>query len=316
MTAGLDNSSIGFILHASMDVKLLETFRAVIDHRSVTATAKAMGLTQPAVSSQLSRLEGAVGFALFEKAGRRLNPTAEGRLFYTEAVRMLAEFDRLQTAANRIREGRAGRLVVAGHPWASTALLPGVVGRFLADRPGVELRMIARHSDVISQLLPTETYEIGIAELPIDDASIRVVRYQMRCVAVLPPGHPLAERRVLTPALLAGHPMVAPVRSLQVRSRVFDAFAGDGAKLEPVVEAELFASLCELVAAGVGWSIVDPLSARRFGHRDLVVRRFEPEIRYEVGVFHRQDREPSMLAAAFLALLDAELKSLTPPEDR
>src|SRR4029077_15870220 len=72
-----------------MDVRLLEAFRAVVDHRSVTAAAGAMGVTQPAVSTQIARLEETIGFALFERSGGRLKPTPEGLLFYAEATRVL-----------------------------------------------------------------------------------------------------------------------------------------------------------------------------------------------------------------------------------
>jgi len=290
-----------------MDVKLLEAFRCVVDHRSVTAAASALGVTQPAVSTQIARLEEAIGFPLFERSGRRLTPTPEGVLFYTEAARVLGEFDRLQAATEQIRAGHLGRLTIASHPWAATALLPRVVASFLADRPGVEVRLISRHSDVVSQLLPTESFEIGIAEMPIDPSAIELTRYTMRCVAILPPGHPLSSREVLVPSELSGIPMVAAARSLQLHGRVAGAFAAAGLPVKIAVEAELFASVCEMVAAGVGWSIVDPLSAQRFAHLGIVARPFEPAVQYDIGVFRRRDREPSVLAAAFLGLLAAEL---------
>lgn len=292
-----------------MDVKLLEAFRCVVDLRSVTAAANALGVTQPAVSTQIARLEEAIGFPLFERSGRRLTPTPEGLLFYTEAARVLGEFDRLQAATEQIRAGQSGRLTIASHPWAATALLPGVVATFLADRPGVEVRLISRHSDVVSQLLPTESFEIGIAEMPIDPSAIELTRYAMRCVAILPPGHRLASCEILRPSDLSGLPMVAAARSLQMHGRVAGAFAEAGLPVKIAVEAELFASVCAMVAAGVGWSIVDPLSAQRFAHLGIVVRPFEPAIQYDIGVFRRRDREPSVLAAAFLGLLAAELSS-------
>ena len=75
-----------------------------------------------------------------------------------------------------------------------------------------------------------------------------------------------------------------------------------------MAEAEFFASLLRaLVSEGTGWSLVDPLSAASFGHLGLVVRPFEPAIVYEIGAFHRREREPSLLAAAFLELLDGKL---------
>ncbi len=290
-----------------MDVKLLEAFRAVIDNRSVTAAAQAMGLTQPAVSTQIARLEEACGFALFERSGGRLKPTAEGMLFYAEASRVLGEVDRLAAATAQIRGGQAGKLVIASHPSAAISLLPNLVAEFVAGRPDVAVRLISRHSDVVSQLLPTESFDLGIAELPIDETAIRLFKYQMRCVAILPPRHTLVSRKVLTPQLLAPYPMVAPSRSLQVPARLFGVFGEAAAPLNAVVEAEFFATLCALVAAGTGWSLVDPLSAQSFAHLGLVVRPFEPAILYEIGVFHRRDREPSMLAAAFLDLIESKL---------
>jgi len=292
-----------------MDVKLLEAFRAVVDARSVTAAAQAMGITQPAVSGQIAKLEESVGFALFERAGGRLKPTPEGMLFYAEATRVLGEVDRLAATTAQIREGQSGRLVIASHPAAAISLLPALVADFVAQRPGVSVRMISRHSDVVSQLLPTESYDLGIAELPVDETDVRLVRYQMRCVAILPPRHPLASRKLLTPAVLSGQPMVAPARSPQMLSRVYGTFGAAGAQINAVVEAEFFASCCALVAAGTGWSLVDPLSAKSFSSLGLVTRQFEPAVMYDIGVFHRRDREPSVLAAAFLEELDSKLGS-------
>ena len=172
----------------------------------------------------------------------------------------------------------------------------------------MSVRLISRHSDVVSQLLPSESFDIGIAELPIDETSVTVSSYQMRCVVVLPPRHPLAARKLLTPALLSGQPMVAPVRSLQMPPKLHATFAAAGAQLNAVVEAEFYRQpAARLVAAGTGWSLVDPLSAESFSHLGLVARPFEPAILYEIGVFHRRDREPSMLAAAFLELLEGKL---------
>jgi DNA-binding transcriptional LysR family regulator len=290
-----------------MDVKLLEAFRAVVDHRSVTAAATAMGVTQPAVSTQIARLEEVVGFPLFERAGGRLKPTPEGVLFYAEASRVLGEVDRLQAATAQIREGQSGRLVIASHPSAAISLLPPLVAAFVAERPGVSVRMISRHSDVISQLLPNESFDIGIAELPIDESAVEVRRFGMRCVAILPPRHALASRRVLTPQLLAEHPMVMPTRSYQAPNRIRSVFGAAGLQPNCVVEAEFFASLCGLVAAGAGWSIVDPLSAQQFAYLGLVVRPFEPALTYEIGAFWRRSREPSVLAAAFIEMLDNKL---------
>ena len=293
-----------------MDVRLLEAFRAVVDHRSVTNAAVAMGVTQPAVSAQIARLEQELGFALFDRSNGRLKPTPEGVLFYAEANKALTGIDRLTRAAEEIRTAQVGQLVIASHPSAAISLLPGLVSAFLAERPGVAARLISRNSDVISRLLPSESYDIGIAELPIDDTAVRLTRYRMRCVTILPARHALAGRETLSPTLLSGHPVVALARLLQTSVRLMKAFADAGAEWVPVAEAEYFATVCGLVASNAGWSIVDPLSAETFRHLGLVVREFEPATFYEIGAFTARDREPSILAQSFLAMLDRKLKPL------
>jgi len=293
-----------------MDIRLLEAFRAVVDHRTVTGAAASLGVTQPAVSAQIARLEQELGFALFERGNGRLKPTPEGLLFYAEASKALTGIDRLTQAAQQIRTAQLGRLVIASHPSAAISLLPSLISAFLAERPGVLVRLVSRNSDVISRLLPSESYDIGIAELPVDESAVRLTRFRLRCVAILPPGHPLDARKRVTPALLAPHPVVALAPSLQTSARLRSAFANAGVEFCPIAEAEYFASLCGLVASGAGWSLVDPLSAQTFRHLGLSVRPFEPAIPYEIGAFWAKDREPSVLAQAFLALLSDKLNAL------
>jgi DNA-binding transcriptional LysR family regulator len=189
--------------------------------------------------------------------------------------------------------------------------LPPVISGFLAERPGVLVRLVSRNSDVISRLLPTDSYDIGIAELPIDDSAVRLTRFRLRCVAILPSGHPLEGAKTLTPALLSGLPAVSLAPSLQTSVRLRTTFAEAGAEFRAIAEAEYFASICGMVASGAGWSLVDGLSAETFKHLGLVVRRFEPAISYEIGAFSAGDREPSLLAQAFLTRLSQKFTSLT-----
>ena len=232
-----------------------------------------------------------------------------GVLFYAEASKALTGKDRLTLAAEQMRTAHAGRLIIASDPSAATSLLPVLVSVLLADRPGVLVRLRSRNSDGISRLLPTESCDVGIAELPIDETAVRLTRFRTRCVAILPAGHPLSPHRALSPTLLAGHPAVSPARTLQTSVRVLKTFAGAGAGWTPVVEAEYFASVCARVASGAGWSIVDPLSAQTFRHLGLAVRDFEPAIRYEIGSFYSRDCEPSILAQAFMSMLAHKLNA-------
>ena len=173
------------------------------------------------------------------------------------------------------------------------------------------MRLLSRNSDVISRLLPSESYDIGIAELPIDETAVRLTRFRMRCVAILPPGMSSHAARSLTPALLSGRPVVAPSRTLQTSVRVTEGLRRRRARNgRPSPKPNTSPACAGWLATGAGWSIVDPLSAETFKHLGLVVRDFEPAIHYEIGAFSARDREPSILAQSFLSMLTDKLDPL------
>ena len=169
------------------------------------------------------------------------------------------------------------------------------------------LRLVTRNSEDVRVLFPSHTVDIGIAELPIDYAGIDAVRYQLRCVAILPKEHALAAHETITPLLLSGAPFFAIGRERQSHHEVLHAFADARSDFNLVGEAEQFASVCAVVAGGYAVSIVDPWTAESFVDK-LVVRPFEPAIKYDIAVFRSADRPPSIVAAKFMTTIDRHLR--------
>ncbi len=205
-----------------MDIRLLEAFRAVIESGSVTHAANALGVTQPAVSAQIARLEGTLGFALFERVGNRLRPTAEAVAFRADVDQTLARIDDLARAAALLRSGDAGTLAIASHPMAGITLLPPVVSAFARKRPDVRIQLLTRNSDVVRGMFPSRLLDIGISELPVDPTGISVTRYRMECVAILPNDHALAAQEVITPEMMSGLPFVGMSREWSLYHVVAD----------------------------------------------------------------------------------------------
>lgn len=288
-----------------VDVKLLEAFRAVMDNQSVTGAARMLGLTQPAVSAQIARLEAQVGFELFERTGGRLKATERGRRFYREIRTVLGSIDRLTDVARNIRSGETETLVVASHPGASIALLPGIVTRLLASRPEARIRMINRTSEEVCAIFEAGGADVAVAEWPIHLQGVELQRYALEAVAILPEDHPLAARDVLTAADLSTEPFLAMSDARLPGHRLRGVFGDADARFAPVVESEYFSTLCLMVATGAGVSVVDPLSARSLAPLGLAVRRFTPALAYEIGVFRRGSVAPTPLSDALLEAIDA-----------
>ena len=282
-----------------MDYRQVEMFEAVVTLGSVTQAARRLGVTQPAVSAALAKLERAVGFSLFRREGRRLLPTPEAMLLHGRALSVLSDFRGLSETAAGIAAGQTGTLTIASNPGPAIAWLPTVAAAFCKARPDIRLRMLTRSSGEVRELAALSAFDLGIAEAPFVRAEILLRRYSFARVVVLPEAHPLAREATLTPQLLDGQEMVAIVNSSWSWSTIERAFDRAGASCHVVAECEFTAIALNMVAAGLGLCIADPLSV--VGVRGLAVRPFRPVLPYDVGLLRPAHGTLTRLAAAFAA---------------
>lgn len=176
----------------------LQVFKAVHEKRSYSRAGELLGLTQPAVSSQIRQLEQALGQPLFEYIGRRLfsTPTAERLAKAIEGI--FTELRDLQTDLAALEGKVAGELRLVAVNTAQY-VVPYLLRAFLDLYPQVEvsvavvnraaaLRRLSDNSDdlVILGMVPTER---PLASLPFLDNEL---------VPVVPAGHPLLARETVT----------------------------------------------------------------------------------------------------------------------
>jgi DNA-binding transcriptional LysR family regulator len=295
-----------------MDLRLIEIFHAVMQHRSVTEAARSLGVSQPAVSAALKRLEQDVGFALFRRESRHIVPTTEAHLLHREAVHALAGFSELEDAAAGISAGQRGVLTIATSPSPGIAWLPEIVSRFRKDRPSTTIRMLTRTSDNVRSLLSSRAFDIGIAEPPFDRTNTVLKRYKFPLQCVLPSTNALAAHKALNPDLLEGSDLIVTSGSQTSYAAISRAFEASGTPFHPAIECEFFAVALNLVIDGAGICLVDSLSIsetlRRTGNAGaLVVRPFSPAVFYEVGLLRPNVEELSVLAKQFVKLLDGAM---------
>ena len=290
-----------------LEIRQLEAFRTVMERNSVTIAAQVLGVSQPAVSALIAKLEEAVGYPLFLREHRRLTPTAEALSLVEEVATLLDRHVQLARTAQDIHQTRTGSLAIASHPGPSISWLPPVIAGFTAERPGVTVKLISRQSQGVRDLIPSRAFDLAIAELPVEHPMVVVRRYRLELVAVLSAASPLAAHARLTPALLDEAAFIGMFRGHAAQRGAAQAFNDAGAHLRVVAECDYFASAISLAARGVGVALVDPISAEDLKTPALVVRRFDPAIPYDFAVFHPHDRPLSKLARSFASDLDVFL---------
>lgn len=144
----------------------LRAFLATAEHGSLTAAARALGLTQPTLGRQVSALENSLGLALFERVGRGLELTAAGREILPHARAMAVAAQRVSLAAAGQTQTLEGKIRITASDLFCAHVLPPILARLRIAAPRLEIELVAandirdilrREADIaIRNLRPTE----------------------------------------------------------------------------------------------------------------------------------------------------------------
>ncbi len=293
-------------------LRAMRTFQAILQLGSVTAGARALGLTQPAASRMLAQLEQDLGFELFYRDRGRLIPTQDGLLLYEEVERALDNVDRVQELARDISDFRVGHLRLVAPPSFLEAVLPDVIADFLDRYPRVHLSIDSHGVETAKSMIASRAVDAGFVKLPLnrDDLDSRTVLVS-QTACVLPADHPLAVLPEIKAQDLKNTPLVMLGQGRRFRSQVEAAFAEAGVIPRICVETHTVASSCALAARGVGVAIVNERLAKAYVRDQTVLRRFNPDILHEYAFVVSSSVKPSRLAEEFLRLLPTAHETTT-----
>jgi DNA-binding transcriptional LysR family regulator len=154
----------------------LRIFVAVAELEHVTRAAGQLNLTQSAVSAAISALEQRHDIKLFDRIGRRVALTQEGRAFLSEARNLLIAAQRAEKVLADIGGLKAGRLMIAasqttGHYW-----LPQRLSRFIALYPGVSINLTIGNTHEVAELAIAGEIDLGLVEGAVKDPALTVTQ--------------------------------------------------------------------------------------------------------------------------------------------
>jgi DNA-binding transcriptional LysR family regulator len=289
-----------------LDVRRLQALRAVIAGGSVTAAARNLGYTPSAVSQQVGSLERQTGMVLLERVGRGVQPTAAGRLLAEHAGIIAKHVADAEAALADLKAGRTGRLAICYFASAGAALMPPALAWLRRHHPDIQVSL-----NLIDPEDPLPAVQRREADLALvvghRDDSRDGVRLEHLVDdpyrAVLPAGHPLAEREVLDLADLADEPWISNAwRGGPCVTPVLDACAAAGFTPRFAVDGEDFSTAQAFVAAGLGVSLIPQLGLTTV-HPAVAVRPVRnPE---PIRTISAAIRETSAAQPALQGFLDA-----------
>ena len=239
-----------------MNYNYLRYFSVLAQVEHYTLAAARLGISQPSLSSAIHHLEDELGgIKLFEKVGRNIRLTEEGR-FYREKVD--AALQELNDASMTLRDSKISAPVVI-RMGAVSGMLGGAVSReiadYIAENERIRFRLTESSADDLMDLVRQEKLDMAIVDSTNRDRSLhfRKLGQSNFCVA-LAADHPLAGSESLAPQQIADLPQIA------FRYDMENSFGQWASGISPeeniVCSVNTAQGALELVAAGVGIAVM------------------------------------------------------------
>ena len=187
-----------------LDSRHLRLIMEVASTESVTRAADRLNVTQSAVSHQLREIEEQLGTPIFVRSGRRMLPTAAGRLIVDAADDVLATIGRVEAKIEQLARHAGGELRVCTHCYTGYSWLPSIVEGLRRRYPAFILQVVPEYTlDPIAALLDAKL-DLAIMNDESDDRRLRHRDlFDDEHVAVVPSSHRWASRPFVTPKEIA-----------------------------------------------------------------------------------------------------------------
>jgi len=274
-----------------LNLDQLRTFAGVVEHKSFSAAAERLGISQPAVSLQVRQLERRFGVKLIERVGRNAMPTPAGLEFLTHARNVEAAVGAAMEAMAPHASGAIGRVRLGTGATACIYLLPPALRELRQRFPALEIVVSTGNTPDMLHAIEENRIDAGLVTLPAPGRmfDIRPVLADEFVVVASREGTRLPKD--VTAAELAKLPLVQYEPGANTR-RIVDEWAlRAGVSLKPIMELGSVEAMKELIGAGLGCGVLPRMALRRKQEADpFVVRSLKPKLYRKLGLVLRRDK--------------------------
>ncbi len=275
----------------------------------MTRAARQLGITQPALSAMLRKLEAEVGAELLARTSRGIETTEAGRAFLVHAEDAVRRADSAVAAVREIMGLERGSIRVGGGATATSYLLPRVVSAMRKAHPGLRFYVREAGSSTVAAAVSSGELDLGIVTLPLKgpetDDLIRIPLVEDELRLIRPPARGPKAKRTAAPrgtftwSEIASEPIVAFEAGTAVRELLDRAAAVAGVSLNVVMELRSIESIKQMVAAGIGVGFVSRFALDE--GEGQVCR--DGKLSRSLAIVRRRDRVPSPSVAEFERVL-------------
>lgn len=299
-----------------MRLRHIEVFNAVMLTGSVSAAARLINVTQPAVSRTLQHAEIQLGFALFQRVRGRLTPTAEAQTLYPHIERLFAQLDEVQRLASSLKTGRSSQneLRVLTVLALSYEVFPRAIRLFREKYPDVAVVHEALHSPQIVSSLVLQEADVGYVFSAISHPALSHEQIGERRVMCVVPKGLLGARQLksgmLTFAQLADLPVIGLDSRDPLGVTLGHLLREGNPEIKPVMTVQTYHVALALAHHGVGVALVEGCTAASADRGKVEVLALEPAIPVTIKALRPTARPNSLVTRAFTRCMTQALQQI------
>lgn len=193
----------------TMNLNQLKIFYIAAKRGNLSAAAKELYITQPAVTKAIQRLQGQYEVKFVNRFGKKLALTDAGRVLYAIAEKIFELESLAEDGIRDFRQQKRGHIRIDSSETFGAYYLPSIISPFSKSNPQVQVSVNILPTDLVAQDTVDLKNDLGFISYPVENEklSIREV-LEDRFVIIVTPDHPLTRKKCLTPKDLNGQAMI------------------------------------------------------------------------------------------------------------
>lgn len=287
-------------------VRQLECLVATAKHLNFRAAARECHISQPALSSQIARLEESLGVTLFERNRRRVLLTTVGEAVVERAKRLLADLDDVAAVAQVHAEPLGGQLRLGVIPTIAPFMMPGALPLLRRACPGLELLLREEQTARSLELLEEGKLDAVLLALEADLGDVTTLPlFRDPFLFAAATGHPLAARKTVRASDLEGQRVLLLEDGHCLKDQAWAICQAQGVRDYVDFRATSLGTLAQMVSSGAGVTLLPQLSVPTVGSLPgMVVKPFVKPVPYRtIGLAWRSTSPRRALFEAVAAAL-------------
>jgi DNA-binding transcriptional LysR family regulator len=293
-----------------MQIESLKVFCDLAETESFTKAAQINGVTQSAVSQQISSLERQFKSLLIERSKKRFRLTREGDVLYEYSKKIISLHDSLFSRLQDIKDIVSGTIRVTTVYTIGLHDLPPYIKRFLKTYPTVNVHVEYRRADQVYEDVISNVVDLGLVGFPIKEAKVEtLLLWKDPMVVICNPQHPYANRKTLKLNEIHGQKFVCFESNTPTRKALDRIFRDRDVDIEMAMEFDNIETVKRAVEIDAGLSVVPASTViQEVSQGSLCAIHVEDvPVERSVGLIYKKGKVLSPAVKQFIAMLKQPL---------